>query len=84
MSVPDTRLPYAAQLNGPLLAATGLCAWYGAAQILFDVGLSVRRGEVVALMGRNGAGKSTTLKALMGMLARRSGAVSRSIASTVV
>ena len=76
MSVPDTRLPCAAQLNGPLLAATGLCAWYGAAQILFDVGLSVRRGEVVALMGRNGAGKSTTLKALMGMLARRSGAVS--------
>ena len=59
----------------PLLAATGLCAWYGAAQILFDVGLSVRRGEVVALMGRNGAGKSTTLKALMGMLARRSGSV---------
>jgi branched-chain amino acid transport system ATP-binding protein len=59
-----------------LLDATGLCAWYGAAQILFDVGLQVRRGEVVALMGRNGAGKSTTLKALMGMLARRSGAVS--------
>ena len=60
----------------PLLDATGLCAWYGAAQILFGVGLQVRRGEVVALMGRNGAGKSTTLKALMGMLARRTGAVS--------
>ena len=66
----------ATSADTPLLAATGLCAWYGAAQILFDVGLSVRRGEVVALMGRNGAGKSTTLKALMGMLARRSGAVS--------
>ncbi len=48
-----------------------LCAWYGAAQILFDVDLQVRRGEVVALMGRNGAGKSTTLKALMGLLAKR-------------
>ena len=61
--------------NTPLLEASGLCAWYGAAQILFDLGLQVRRGEVVALMGRNGAGKSTTLKALMGLLARRSGAV---------
>ena len=58
-----------------LLDAQGLCAWYGAAQILFDVGLQVRRGEVVALMGRNGAGKSTTLKALMGLIARRQGAV---------
>ena len=59
----------------PLLAAEGLNAWYGAAQILFDVGLEVHRGEVVALMGRNGAGKSTTLKALMGLLARRTGRV---------
>jgi branched-chain amino acid transport system ATP-binding protein len=58
-----------------LLDAQGLSAWYGAAQILFDVDLQVRRGEVVALMGRNGAGKSTTLKALMGMLARRAGQV---------
>jgi branched-chain amino acid transport system ATP-binding protein len=59
-----------------LLEAHGLCAWYGAAQILFDVDLRVQRGEVVALMGRNGAGKSTTLKALIGMLAKRRGKVS--------
>jgi branched-chain amino acid transport system ATP-binding protein len=59
-----------------LLNAKGLNAWYGAAHILFDVDLQVNRGEVVALMGRNGAGKSTTLKALMGMLAKRKGAVS--------
>ena len=59
-----------------LLQATGLSAWYGAAQILFDVGLNVRRGEVVALMGRNGAGKSTTLKTLIGMLDKRRGSVS--------
>ena len=55
----------------PMLQVQGLNAWYGAAQILFDVSLQVGRGEVVALMGRNGAGKSTTLKALMGMVARR-------------
>jgi branched-chain amino acid transport system ATP-binding protein len=59
-----------------LLDAKDLSAWYGAAQILYDVDLQVRRGEVVALMGRNGAGKSTTLKTLIGMLAKRKGAVS--------
>ncbi|MFD0882744.1 ABC transporter ATP-binding protein [Variovorax dokdonensis] len=58
-----------------LLSTQSLCAWYGAAQILYDVDLEVRRGEVVALMGRNGAGKSTTLKAIIGMLAKRRGSV---------
>ena len=58
-----------------LLSANALCGWYGAAQILFDVNLEVGRGEVVALMGRNGAGKSTTLKALTGMLEKRGGAI---------
>ena len=56
-----------------LLEVTKLSAWYGAAQILFDVDLQVRRGEVVALMGRNGAGKSTTLKSIMGVLEKRRG-----------
>ena len=58
-----------------LLEAKALNAWYGAAQILYDVDLDVRRGEVVALMGRNGAGKSTTLKTLMGMQAKRRGQI---------
>ena len=58
-----------------LLDAKGLNAWYGAAHILFDVDLQVMRGEVVALMGRNGAGKSTTLKALMGLVTKRTGSI---------
>lgn len=58
-----------------LLDARGMAAWYGAAQILYDIELKVRRGEVVALMGRNGAGKSTTLKTLMGLMDRRQGTV---------
>jgi branched-chain amino acid transport system ATP-binding protein len=58
-----------------LLQAKGLNAWYGAAHILFDVDLDVKRGEVVALMGRNGAGKSTTLKAIMGLLDQHTGQV---------
>jgi branched-chain amino acid transport system ATP-binding protein len=63
-------------MSAPLaLAVDHLNAWYGTAQILFDVGFNVGRGEVVALMGRNGAGKSTTMKAVMGLLPRRSGTV---------
>ena len=61
--------------DATLLEAKALCAWYGAAQILYDVDLRVNRGEVVALMGRNGAGKSTTLKALMGLIAKRKGTI---------
>jgi branched-chain amino acid transport system ATP-binding protein len=52
-----------------------LSAWYGAARILYDLNFEVGRGEVVALMGRNGAGKSTTMKAIMGLLAQRQGVV---------
>lgn len=63
------------QTTSALLSAVNVCAWYGAAQILFDVSLAVNRGEVVALMGRNGAGKSTTIKTLMGLLAQRAGKV---------
>lgn len=68
----------APQTNSPevLLDAHGLKAWYGAAQILYDINLQVRRGEVVALMGRNGAGKSTTLKTLMGLMDKHKGTVS--------
>jgi branched-chain amino acid transport system ATP-binding protein len=62
-------------MSEPMLEVTGLEAWYGAAQILFDLTFHVGRGEVVALMGRNGAGKSTTIKTLMAMIARRAGTV---------
>ncbi len=63
------------ETTAPLLTVSGLNAWYGDAHILFDVGFSVAAGEVVALTGRNGAGKSTTLKAIMGLLARKHGAI---------
>ena len=58
-----------------MLEVEGLNAWYGDAHILFDLNMRVDRGEVVALMGRNGAGKSTTIKSIMGLLARRTGTV---------
>jgi branched-chain amino acid transport system ATP-binding protein len=59
----------------PLLEASGLNSYYGDSHILFDVSLRVERGEVVALLGRNGAGKSTTLKSLMGVVTPRTGSV---------
>ena len=58
-----------------LLEVNGLNSYYGDSHILFDVSLRVERNEVVALLGRNGAGKSTTLKSLMGVLTPRTGTV---------
>ena len=57
----------------PLLEVRGLNAYYGHAQALFDVSFDLARGEALALVGRNGAGKSTTLKAIMGLIERRAG-----------
>jgi branched-chain amino acid transport system ATP-binding protein len=57
------------------LEVHGLSAGYGRAQVLFDVDFDARDGEVVALLGRNGAGKSTTLKAIMGLIPLLSGSV---------
>jgi len=58
-----------------LLEIERLNSYYGDSHILFDVSLHVARNEVVALLGRNGAGKSTTLKSLMGVVTPRTGSV---------
>jgi branched-chain amino acid transport system ATP-binding protein len=58
-----------------LLEVNGLNSYYGDSHILFDVALRVDRNEVVALLGRNGAGKSTTLKSLMGVVTPRAGSI---------
>jgi branched-chain amino acid transport system ATP-binding protein len=61
--------------NASLLEVSGLNSYYGDSHILFDLSLRVNRNEVVALLGRNGAGKSTTLKSLMGVVTPRTGSV---------
>jgi branched-chain amino acid transport system ATP-binding protein len=57
------------------LEITDLQAWYGESHILHKVNLSVEQGEVVTLLGRNGAGRTTTLRAIMGLTGKRSGSI---------
>lgn len=66
------RIPVA----DPLLEVSGLCAGYGAVQVLWDVDLTMAPGELVAIIGPNGAGKSTLLRALSGMIPISSGSAS--------
>jgi branched-chain amino acid transport system ATP-binding protein len=57
------------------LSVEGLNSYYGPAHILFDVGLEVGEGEVIALLGRNGAGKSTTFRSIVGLVGQRTGRI---------
>jgi branched-chain amino acid transport system ATP-binding protein len=65
----------AAAPGAPILQIEGINTYYGKSHILHDVALEVREGEAVALLGRNGAGKSSTIKSIMGIVAPRSGRV---------
>jgi branched-chain amino acid transport system ATP-binding protein len=62
-------------MDHPYLSVRGLQAGYGSAQVLFDISFDVRPGEVVTLLGRNGMGRSTTVKCLFGMLAASAGEI---------
>jgi branched-chain amino acid transport system ATP-binding protein len=59
----------------PLLKVAGLQAWYGESHILHGVDLEIGEGELVTLLGRNGVGKTTTLKSVMGIVQRRTGSI---------
>jgi branched-chain amino acid transport system ATP-binding protein len=60
---------------GELLRISELHAWYGESHVLHGVNLSVKKGELVTLLGRNGAGRTTTLKAIMGLVGKRRGSI---------
>jgi branched-chain amino acid transport system ATP-binding protein len=62
-------------MNHPYLSVRGLQAGYGRAQVLFDVSFDVQPGQVITLLGRNGMGRSTTIKCLFGMLAASAGEI---------
>ena len=58
-----------------MLAVNGLNAWYGRSHVIQDISFEVARGEIVTLLGRNGAGKSTTIRSIMGLVEKRAGSV---------
>jgi len=58
-----------------MLKMSGVCCYYGKGQVLHGTSLEVREGELVGLVGRNGVGKTTTLKAIMGMIPARAGSI---------
>ena len=61
--------------TGALMELRGLEAWYGESHVLHGVDIDIREGEVVTLLGRNGAGKTSTLRSIMGLVPRRTGSV---------
>jgi branched-chain amino acid transport system ATP-binding protein len=61
--------------SAPMLVVKDLHAWYGESHVLHGVEFVVNQGEVVTLLGRNGVGKTTTLKSIMGMAGRRAGSI---------
>jgi len=71
-ATPATGSP---KIASPMLETKGLQAWYEESHILHGVDLAIGRGEVVTLVGRNGVGKTTTLRSIMGIVAKRSGEV---------
>lgn len=76
MTEAQTMTATSAQSQGEvLLQVRDLEAWYDESHVLHKLSFDVRRGEVVTLLGRNGAGKSTTLKSIMGIMGKRSGSV---------
>ena len=61
--------------TGALMEIRGLEAWYGESHVLHGVDIDIREGEVVTLLGRNGAGKTSTLRSVVGLVPRRSGSI---------
>ncbi len=67
--------PRADPVAGPVLALEGVETCYGLSQVLFGVSLAIAPGEMVTLMGRNGMGKTTTVRSIMGLTAARAGTI---------
>jgi ABC-type branched-subunit amino acid transport system ATPase component len=75
MGTTDAALKGAPLMSKELLRIEGLNAWYGESHILHGVDLAVNEGEVVCLLGRNGAGRTTTMRAIVGLTGARKGSI---------
>ena len=70
-------------MSDEVLRIDNLQAWYGESHVLHGVNLTVHKGEVVTLLGRNGAGRTSTLKSILGLVGRRTGSIKVNGAETV-
>lgn len=70
-------------MSPTLLKVSGLHAWYGESHVLHGIDFEVRQGELVTLLGRNGAGRTTTIKSILGLVGKRSGSIEVAGAETV-
>ena len=75
MNIAEAQAPIQNSLSRDMLRVKDLHAYYGESHILHGVNFDVKRGELVTLLGRNGAGRSTTLKSIMNMVGRRTGSI---------
>ena len=75
MMTAEAQAPIENMQNLEMLRVQDLHAFYGESHILHGVNFDVKRGELVTLLGRNGAGRSTTLKSIMNMVGRRTGSI---------
>ena len=71
----EASQPVAVPSGAALLSVRDLHAWYGESHILHGMNFEVKKGELVTLIGRNGAGKSTTMKSIMGIVGQRKGSI---------
>jgi branched-chain amino acid transport system ATP-binding protein len=62
-------------MSTPVLEINNLNAWYGESHVLHGINLTVEKGEVVCFLGRNGAGRTTTLRSILGLVSRRTGSI---------
>ena len=69
------RSPAAPSSSTPMLSIRDLHAWYGESHVLHNINLDVRQGECITLLGRNGAGRTSTLRAILGLTGKRTGSV---------
>lgn len=79
----SSQRPHAADAAQPLLEVRNLHAWYGESHILHGVQFDVPRGQVVSLIGRNGAGKTTIMRSIMGLVRKRQGSIRVNGAETI-
>src|SRR6202008_809873 len=75
LDIAPAASPAASEAASPILSVRGLEAWYGESHVLHGMSFDLKPGEVITLLGRNGAGKTTALRSIIGVLRKRRGSI---------